>query len=376
MKTIKTILILCALCVLCGEILSQTDISIRVINASGNPVTGLSDANIKFRKSPYSLQDVVTGLTVTETGSQGNYICKGFTTFQLVKLFINEVEQTWFGEQYSGNPSGTFVEQTGTESISGTKTFTGIVMLSGIQTQIMYPYQDPAAPFFSSGNGTPPYGNSLVWKSWVENNFVGGTVFLDSCFVIRKNRIIVDSKIYKDFTGIAYNDIRSAVDWIYANGSPGPLNRWTILIIPQENTAYMTDFTWYDYINIVGIGEVHLKNTANIPPYSIFTRSGTMSDRNVRAENLNFDSYEANILIKKMIVVNCNFRAEEDNYPANITIEDSQVESTGFYIFGTGSINAASTNRIINCYGNRNISWSANDAVYGYSCNSSDDIQY
>ncbi len=375
-KSILTIVFTFAVLLFTSDVNAQTDIAVRVINATGNPVTGLTDANIKFRKSPYGLQDVISGITVTESGSQGNYICKGFTTFQLVKLFINEVEQTWFGEQYSGNPAGTFVEQTGTETISGTKTFTGIVLLYGNQTQITYPYQDAAAPFYNGGTGTPPYGNSLVWKMWVENNFISGTAFLDSCFIIRKNRIFVDSKMYKDIAGVAYNDIRSAIDWIYSNGAPGPNNRWTVFIIPQENSYYITDFTWYDYINIVGLGEVHIKNTENYPPLSIFTRSGTMTDKNVRAENLNFDSYEANILVKKMIVVNCNFRASEDNYTPEITIEDSQVESSGFYVTGTGNINTTGSNRIINCYGNKTITWGDNDKVYGYIYNTDDDIQY
>ncbi len=355
---------------------AQTELAIRVIDASGEPVTGLTDANIKYRISPYSSGDVISGITVTETGTQGNYICKGFTTFQLVKLYINDIEQTWFGQQYSGDPNSTFVEQSGTESISGTKTFTGIIILSGLQTQIMYPYQNASAPFYNSGEGPPPYGNSLVWKYWVEKNFISGTAFLDSCFIIRENRIIVDKKLVNDITGIVYNDIKSAVDWIYTNGSPGANNRWTIYIIPQENSYYITDFTWYDYINIIGLGEVHIKNTTNYPPYSIFVRAGTMNDRNVRAENLNFDSFEANLLVKKMIIVNCNFRAEEDNYTPNITIEDSQAEQCGFYVTGEGNVIAAGTNRVIGCFGNQNISWGANDKVYGYNYNSNDDIQY
>ena len=358
------------------ELYAQTELAIRVIDASGEPVTGLTDANIKFRMSPYGTADVVSGITVNETGTQGNYICKGFTAFQLVKLYINDIEQTWFGQQYSGDPAGTFVEQSGTESISGSKTFTGMVMLYGPQTQIKYPYQDATAPFYNGGEGPPPYGNSLVWKYWVESNFVSGTAFLDSCFIIRENRIIVDKKLANDITGKAYNDIRSAVDWIYTNGSPGTNNRWTVYIIPQENSYYVTDFTWYDYINIVGLGEVHIKNTSNYPPYSIFVRAGTLSDKNVRAENLNFYSHEANLLVKKMIVVNCNFRADEDNFSPDITIEDSQVEHSGFYVFGEGNLIAAGTNRVIGCFGNRNISWNTNDKVYGYNYISNDDIQY
>ncbi len=355
---------------------SQTELAIRIIDGSGEPVTGLTDANIKFRISPYGSGDVLSGITVTETGTQGNYICRGFTTFQPVKLYINDIEQTWFGAQYSGDPAGTFVEQSGTESISGSKTFTGMVNLSGPQAQIMYPYQNATAPFYNGGEGPPPYGNSLVWKYWVEKNFVSGTGFLDSCFIIRENRIVVDKKLVNDITGIAYNDIRSAVDWVYTNGSPGANNRWTVYIIPQENSYYITDFTWYDYINIIGLGEVHIKNTPNYPPYSIFVRAGTMNDRNVRAENLNFESLEANILVKKMIVVNCNFRAEEDNYTPDITIEDSQVESCGFYVIGAGNLIASGTNRVISCYGNKNISWGSNDKVYGYNYNTGDDIQY
>jgi len=357
-----------------GMAYAQTQIAVRIIDGSGNPVTGLTEANMKFRKSPYGLQDVIAGITVTETGTQGNYICGDFSTFQLVKLFINDVEQTWFGEQYSGNPANTFIDFNTIQTVPASKTFNGIIQLSGPQTHIMYPLINAASPWFT--DGTPQYGNTLVWKSWVENNFIQGTGFLDSCFIIRENRIIVDKKLVNNITGISYNNIRQAVDWIYTNGSPGINNRWTIYIIPQEDAEYVTDFTWYDYINIVGLGEVHIKNTSNYLPYSIFVRAGAMNDRNVRAENLNFDSFEANILIKKMIVVNCNFRAEEDNYVPDITIEDSQVETSGFYAIGSGNLNAAGTNRIVSCCGNKNITWGINDKVYGYIYNTGDDIQY
>jgi hypothetical protein len=352
----------------------QTQIAVRIIDGSGNPVTGLTDANIKFRKSPYGLQDVIAGISVTETGSQGNYICGGFSTFQLVKLFINDVEQAWFGEQYSGNPANTFVDFSSNQTISGAKTFIGGIQLSGPQTQIMYPLINPASSWFT--NGTPQYGNSLVWRTWVEDNFVQGVSFLDSCFIIRENRIIVDKKLVNNITGISYNNIREAVDWIYTNGSPSANNRWTVYIIPQENSYYVTDFTWYDYINIVGLGEVHIKNTSNYPPYSIFVRAGTMSDRNVRAENLNFNSIDANILVKKMIVVNCNFRAAEDNFEPDITIENSQVEDCGFFVIGAGNLNVSGINRVIDCFGNRTITWGANDRIYGYSYSTGDDIQY
>lgn len=61
-----------------------TSLPIRLVNSSGAPLTG-QDGNIEFTKYPHNLPaDKVTGITINEIGTAGNYIAKGFTTFQYV----------------------------------------------------------------------------------------------------------------------------------------------------------------------------------------------------------------------------------------------------------------------------------------------------
>lgn len=394
MKT-KIFLIFFAFCLFTFHSFGQTELAFVFVDGSGNPVTGLTDANIKFKAIPYT-GSYMTGLTVTEHGTQGNYKVTGFTTFQLVKCYINDIEQTWLGQIQSGDAGSTFLPLTG-------GTMTGVINMG---TQRIEALADPnssddafplsygdaryaqnsaaevitgtwsfdqatfASPYISS-TITVPSSDMLIWKAYADANYMSSSG-LDSVFVIRDNRIIVDQKLANDITGKQYNDIKSAVDWVYSNGSPGATNRWTVYIIPSPN-YYVTDFTWYDYIDIIGLGEVYIKNTEHTPPYSIFTRSGSVG---VKAENLNFYSYDANLNIQKIRSHNCNFRVELDNYSPILNIEDSQIKNSGFYIIGGATLTVTGANRIINCYGNTSPSWTASDKIYNYSYVIGDDIQY
>ncbi|NOS85224.1 MAG: hypothetical protein HOP31_08805 [Ignavibacteria bacterium] len=86
-----------ALFLLCSTAYSQYEsVPLRLVTAEGLPHTGQA-ANITFRRSPFGGGDVISGLTVTETGTAGNYIVNGFTTFEKAKFFFSGVEQTWWG---------------------------------------------------------------------------------------------------------------------------------------------------------------------------------------------------------------------------------------------------------------------------------------
>src|SRR5258706_6997725 len=112
----------------------MTEVIIRVINSSGEPVTGLTASNIKFRKSPYGTGNEITGLTVTESGTQGNYKISGFSAWQKAKLYINDIFQDWWGEQFTGDPATNFVDFVSTQNVGGQKTFTGANTHSGNST--------------------------------------------------------------------------------------------------------------------------------------------------------------------------------------------------------------------------------------------------
>lgn len=127
MNKLKSIIIL--LFILCASLQAQTEKLFRVIDSSGTPVTGLTSSNISFRISPYGAGNTVAEtITVTEIGVQGNYRCSGFTVFQLVGLWINGVEQTWFGRQYAGIAANVFLSKSG-------GTMTGILNMGGYRIE-------------------------------------------------------------------------------------------------------------------------------------------------------------------------------------------------------------------------------------------------
>ncbi len=95
----------------------------RLLNSSGNPVTGQA-GNLDFRVSPYGSGEIISGLTFTEIGTQGNYKATGIGAYYKdVKLFLSGTEQTAFGIQDIGSNDYNFVELTGNETIGGVKTF-------------------------------------------------------------------------------------------------------------------------------------------------------------------------------------------------------------------------------------------------------------
>lgn len=80
-----------------------TSVPIRLVTSTGTPLTGKAD-DIDFTKYPHSYPaDVIGSITVTEIGTAGNYIAKGFTTFQYAKLWVDGTNQTWFDSVLTGN---------------------------------------------------------------------------------------------------------------------------------------------------------------------------------------------------------------------------------------------------------------------------------
>lgn len=93
----KKIIIVFIIILACSTVYSQFEsVPLRLVQSDGTPHTGQA-ANITFRRSPFGAGNVISGLTVTEEGTAGNYIINGFTTFEKAKLFVSGVEQTWWG---------------------------------------------------------------------------------------------------------------------------------------------------------------------------------------------------------------------------------------------------------------------------------------
>lgn len=167
-------LIIIILILLSKQLFSQyclDTISIRVINSSGVAVTGLTSTEIKLRYSPYTSD--AAGLSVSEIGSQGNYIIYPVTTYGEVELWISGVKQTWFGRQLVGCGSDYFATLGTAQTVSGTKTFSGVLVLSGSSVNIYYPYLSSASSWYSDYTTLPERG--LVPKGYLERFYNADT---------------------------------------------------------------------------------------------------------------------------------------------------------------------------------------------------------
>lgn len=186
-KIILTILFLLTLSV---NLFSQYSIPLRLVNSDGTPKTGQA-SNIVFTRYPHSYgTDNVSGITVTEVGTAGNYVCKGFTTYEYVKLWLSGVNQTWFDSVQVGNIStyintllGSYMNKTGTQSgFTGTKTLTGDWLWTSGTITLNKPYVYTSSPWYTD-------------YSLIGNSSLGWKGLNDSLYVLRDWMFLSGSKI-------------------------------------------------------------------------------------------------------------------------------------------------------------------------------------
>lgn len=201
----KILFILVSLLMFQVSLLSQfTSLPIRLVNATGAPLTGQS-GNIEFTKYPHNHPaDKIAGITVTEVGTAGNYIAKGFTAFQFAKLWLAGVEQQWFDSVLTGNIftylSSNYVTLGTTQTITGSKnttgnwnaTSTGNWLYSGSSTSNTFykPYIINSSPWYSDLSQLS--GTSLLFKN------AGDSLYLKREYVYYD---AADNRLYFNTTG-------------------------------------------------------------------------------------------------------------------------------------------------------------------------------
>ncbi|MBZ0204238.1 MAG: hypothetical protein K8I03_14580 [Ignavibacteria bacterium] len=129
MKARITLIVLALIFLISNASAQFTSLPIRLVTATGTPMTGRA-GEIEFTKYPHNYPaDIVASITVTEIGTAGNYIAKGFTSFQFVKLWLDGTNQQWFDSVLTGNIfsylSGNYVTLGTNQTITGQKTTTG-----------------------------------------------------------------------------------------------------------------------------------------------------------------------------------------------------------------------------------------------------------
>jgi len=176
-------LIILIMLFICGTAYSQYSIPLRLVNSSGEPLTGQA-SNIVFTRYPHSYgTDDVSGITVTEIGTAGNYRCRGFTTYEYVKLWLSGVEQTWFDSVQVGNlttyiTTNYILKAGSVTGITGNKTISSGDWLKLGGTETWYkPYVYSSSPWYTDYSLLS--GGSLVFKNYGDSVYGIKPYFLD-----------------------------------------------------------------------------------------------------------------------------------------------------------------------------------------------------
>lgn len=150
------------------------------LQTGGVPITGKQDS-IEFTRYPHSsiATDEVSGITVTETpSSSGVYLCKGFTTYEYVCLWIAGVKQTWFDSVQVGDfgawLAARYVTLSTNQTISGTKTFgNGNIngdWLQSLGTFTMYgPKINTSATIYSAYGSVN--NDHMIWRGFGDSTY-------------------------------------------------------------------------------------------------------------------------------------------------------------------------------------------------------------
>lgn len=303
-----------------------TSLPVRLVNSAGEPLT-VQAGNIEFTKYPHNYPaDIVSGLTITEHGTAGNYVAKGFSSFQYVKLWLGGVEQTWFDSVLTGNIfswlSSNYVTLGTTQTISGSKftsgnwtaSSTGNWLYSGSSTSNTFykPYIINSSPWYTDISLIPSTallfrsaGDSLyVKRDYVYFNAEDNKLYLNSTGTLgtfrlakRGNGQLFDMNTSQFYwspeTGLNLNSSVFEKDSIAANTFTGikdstwnllgePLSRYKFLSLKKtfwSNPLPYPDWKWYyKSVNESGVVNArdsftvmnHADNTFDETPFEVF----------------------------------------------------------------------------------------------------------
>lgn len=343
----------------------MNEITYRLIDTTtGLPITGKAATTVVKDSGGTP----IAGLTVTEIPSQGSYKINGFTNwYDLASLWIDGVQQAAFGTQNVGDPIYKFINKDGTLAMAanlpmGTHKITGLSAATGNGEAVRWEQAGVITEARTISNTWTFTTIPVIPVAPTLPNHPVNKTYADRLLLV--NTIIVDGDAAGDITGILYRDPADAVNYIHNSGSPSTSNRWDILIYEKKSGSYTTGWVWYDWINIIGVGDVVIESVA---ASSCFVRSGLTAK--VKCKNITFVQADVNLHFNKMMLTDCNYISFNGGFDfGQLELTASQFVNCGlFYDYLDNYIVLNGTCNIINCYGNSSIAWHATDNVFGYS---------
>lgn len=358
--------------------------TIRVTNSSDVGTTGLTDTNIKFRRSPFGSGDEIT-IAGVSGGTNGVYLCSFIgVPYQAAQLWIDGVYQATWGTKYIGDIYEEFLSKDDSSSQTmsgaiamGSNKITGLAL--GTASGDAVPYQQA----MKLNDTNPQTMSGQIDMNSIRIIRVGTAIttgdampyeqvnsLLQRAFISEANQIIVDSKRAADISGYIYNDLDSAVT--YAASVASVNSRQNIYLVPHIGSYYTISQSIPDYVNLYGLGGIAIVRGA-------FSRSGSVA-LSSRMENIYFEAVDANHVIVRTIALNSYWQTVPDSGDGG-TISTTSSHLTNCGLFGqysdTGDdVTSGGTNKIINCHGNFNVTWQSSDEMYGFNAIVGDTFNY
>ena len=222
---------------------SQPNINFQVLDAAGNGRPDVASV-CHFKASPYT-GSYISGITVTYQGPPGVYLASGFTTYQFIKLYINDSVNASFSEQLAGDPFSRFA------SVNASNIFTALNYFNN-NVWFYYPMINPSSTWTTS----PPYDNSIVCKGWVTSQGYIGTSTGDSRYIMKTTDQNLTYALNWDYAATHYPLIKDVATGTDAYVFP-PLD------YSVATKKYAKDYT--DSVNIKGkYSNLAYMNYANV----------------------------------------------------------------------------------------------------------------
>jgi hypothetical protein len=239
--------------------------------------TGRTNVKLKRTDDPGT---VLNGIEIT--GSNGFYKFTGFTANHNWKLYVDDIERATYGADHGRFEASDDLISSCVKLNPGTEqVISGINVFNGPQQQFKTPLYLPPLP------SEPPYGNSLVWKQYMQD-WVNEQIANMNTEVYQYSPNILEcfpGAVEK--TGRVYSTIKKCADYAQSQ-IPTDLKQFLIEIkgtgltsklITAEPGSMKAYVNWYSrghHINII-VGDNSLSANMHIHNAVLYFGSGNIS---------------------------------------------------------------------------------------------------
>lgn len=267
--------------------------AIKINNADGTPNNDLTKENVNFKiYDGTSFTDYIPYGELNLMNNFGNYVANGIEGWQQVGLFIDDVQQFWWGLQYIGEPpfvtDDELLAEAETRAAADQVLNEAMVHLAGNEDVSDVKRFITDAPQSCNAGGTPRITTNpadLINYHQANLTFINN----DNGLLVPYRTLIVDSSITASYTN-HYKTIQEAINYAHAQ-NPLDANEWYIFIMPG---VYAENLTFQPKIHLYGIGKVQINGTISGADASqhicdlLFVQTANFTLSQIKAKNCIF----------------------------------------------------------------------------------------